>query len=169
MAHQEIYESSIYMEQPENTEAIEAAQTEFGQFLVSMMPVPWERIYFYDEGSDGHHLFWFAVKETGVICRLETFWKRYEMPEGNRLDRRNAVYERLFSGWTKDVAGKYPATESCNRADKSHSITHSAERRYCNETAAVFLSGIAAVIIESMISLLYKIDNINLLFKGGQI
>jgi hypothetical protein len=155
------------MENLENMEKIEAAQTELCQFLVSMMPVPWEKIYFYDESEINHNMYWFAVaeKETGVICRRETFWKRYdslpykemdtisklgdlmknlynaylerfgadhiwcmyyltidndlsfhvdlgyEMPEGNRLDRRNAVYQRFFGGWEKDVEGKYPATE----------------------------------------------------------
>ena len=32
------------MENLENMEKIEALQTELGQFLVSMMPVPWEKI-----------------------------------------------------------------------------------------------------------------------------
>ena len=155
------------MEQLENMEKIEAAQSELCQFLVSLMPVKWSKIYFYSESSVDHHMFWFALKEkeTGVICRQEIFWKRYdsvpykemdtirklgdymrdlfdaylekygedkvwclyyltinddytfhvdleyEMPEGNRVERRTAVYERFFGGWEKDVEGKYPSTE----------------------------------------------------------
>ena len=155
------------MEYLENMEKIEAAQTELCQVLVSMMPVKWSKIYFYSECSVNYNMIWFALKEkeTGVICRMERFWKRYdsvtykkmdavkklgvyindlfnaylekygedkiwclyyltinddytfhvdleyEMPEGNCLDRRNAVYQRFFGGWDKDVEGKYPATE----------------------------------------------------------
>ncbi len=66
------------MEQLENMEKIEALQTELGQFLVSMMPVPWEKICFFADAALGTVSEWFAFieKETGVICTQELYWKK---------------------------------------------------------------------------------------------
>lgn len=156
------------MEQLENTERIEALQTELGQFLVSMLPVPWEKICFYADAAPDTASEWFAFieKETGVICTQELFWKRfesyavektdavcklldltellynayverfgqekawrtmyytlqsdgavhidleYELPSGDMVERRNAVYRRFFNcERKKSPKGKYPATE----------------------------------------------------------
>ena len=156
------------MEKLENMETIEAAQTELGYFLVSMMPVPWEKICFFADAAPGTASEWFAFieKETGVICTQELFWKRfdnckvekmdaycklldlteslynayverfgqekawrtmyytlnsdgsiqidfeYELPPGNLVERRDAVYRRFFyCERKKSPKGKYPATE----------------------------------------------------------
>ena len=68
------------MEQLENMQEIEAAQTELGQFLVSMMPVPWEKICFYADAAPGTTSIWFALveSETKVICTSDFFFKRYD-------------------------------------------------------------------------------------------
>ncbi len=68
------------MEKLENMEAIEAAQTELGYFLVSMMPVPWKKICFYAKAARGFSSTWFAIieKETDVICCDDFFWNRYD-------------------------------------------------------------------------------------------
>ena len=68
------------METLENMEEIEALQTELGQFLVSMMPVPWKKICFYADAVPGSASSWFAFveQETDVICTQDFFWKRYE-------------------------------------------------------------------------------------------
>ena len=67
------------MEQLENMEKIEALQTELGQFLVSMMPVPWEKICFYADCAPGTSSIWFAIieRETNMIITSGPFWKRY--------------------------------------------------------------------------------------------
>ncbi len=76
------------MEQLENMERIEALQTELGQFLVSMMPVPWEKICFYADCVPGTASSWFAFieKETGVICTQDFFWDRYEQYPFEKMD-----------------------------------------------------------------------------------
>ena len=156
------------MESPENMEKIEAAQNELGQFLVSLMPVPWEKICFFADAAPGTVSEWFAFieKETGVICTQELFWKRYdsytfekmdviskllnltesiydayaerfgqekawqtmyyslqadgsvhidleyELPPGNLVERRDAVYRRFFNcERKKSPEGKYHATK----------------------------------------------------------
>ncbi len=156
------------MENLENIEKIEAAQTELCQFLVSMMPVPWDKICFYADAAPDTFSEWFAFieKGTGVICTQELFWKRfesyavektdavcklldltellynayverfgqekawrtmyytlqsdgavhidleYELPSGDMVERRNAVYRRFFNcERKKSPKGKYPATE----------------------------------------------------------
>ncbi len=68
------------MESLENMEEIEALQTELGQFLVSMMPVPWEKICFYAECAPGTSSIWYAIieRETNMIITSGPFWKRYE-------------------------------------------------------------------------------------------
>ena len=68
------------MEQPDNMQEIEAAQTALGQFLVSMMPVPWERICFYADCAPGTSSVWYAVveRETDMIITNGSFWRRYE-------------------------------------------------------------------------------------------
>ena len=64
----------------ENMEAIEAAQTELGQYLVGMMPVPWKKICFYARCVPGFAQTWFGMieSETGVICARDFFWNRYD-------------------------------------------------------------------------------------------
>ena len=76
------------MEQLENMKKIEALQTELGQFLVSMMPVPWTKICFYADCLPGTASSWFAFieKETGVICTQDFFWKRYDSYELAEMD-----------------------------------------------------------------------------------
>ena len=76
------------MEHLENMEKIEALQTELGQFLVSMMPVPWEKICFYADCMPGTASSWFAFieKETGVICTQDFFWDRYDSYELAEMD-----------------------------------------------------------------------------------
>ena len=68
------------MEQLENMEKIEALQSELGQYLVSMMPVPWEKICFYAECAPGTSSIWYAIieRETNMIITSGPFWKRYE-------------------------------------------------------------------------------------------
>ncbi|MBR3449146.1 MAG: DUF600 family protein [Oscillospiraceae bacterium] len=68
------------MELLDNMKAIEAAQTELGYFLVSMMPVPWKKICFYARCARGFAQTWFGLieAETGVICARDFFWKRYD-------------------------------------------------------------------------------------------
>ena len=68
------------MEYLENMEKIEAAQNELGQFLVSMMPVPWTKICFYADCAPGYAdtFFSFIEEETGVISTMDFFWKRYD-------------------------------------------------------------------------------------------
>lgn len=56
------------MGQLKNMEKIEAAQTELGQFLVSLMPVKWSKIYFYSESSVDHHMFWFLPQAVSSIA-----------------------------------------------------------------------------------------------------
>jgi len=76
------------MEQLENMEEIEALQTELGQFLVSMMPVPWEKICFYAKCESGTRTIWYAFeeKDTGAICTREFFWRRYEQYPTDKWD-----------------------------------------------------------------------------------
>ena len=59
---------------------IESIQTEVGQFLISMIPVPWEKICLYAECENGCASIWFGFKEekTNVICTQEFFWERYQ-------------------------------------------------------------------------------------------
>ena len=81
------------MEHFDNMEKIEAAQTEIGQFLVSMMPVPWKKICFYADCAPGYAETWFAMieKETDVICMADFFWDRYDNCPVKRMD----VFKRL--------------------------------------------------------------------------
>ena len=51
------------MEHLENMEKIEALQTELGQFLVSMIPVPWKKICFYAKAARGFSSTWFGFIE----------------------------------------------------------------------------------------------------------
>ena len=76
------------MEQIENMEKIEAAQTELSQFLVSMMPVPWTKICFYADCAPGYAEteFAFIEQETDVICHMDFFWDRYDSVPVKRMD-----------------------------------------------------------------------------------
>ena len=87
------------MEQLENMDKIEALQTELGQFLVSMIPVPWEKICFYAECAPGTSSFWFAMieKETDVICTMDFFWKRYESYPIEKTDAKFKIYDLIKS------------------------------------------------------------------------
>ena len=68
------------MENFENMEEIEALQTELGQFLISIIPVPWEKICFYADCLPGTSSIWYAMieHETNLIITSGPFWKRYE-------------------------------------------------------------------------------------------
>ena len=81
------------MEQLENMEEIEALQTELGQFLVSIIPVPWKKICFYVRCAQGYSETWFAFieKETDVICVQDFFWDRYQCD----LPKRMIVFKKF--------------------------------------------------------------------------
>ena len=92
------------MEQPDNMQEIEAAQTALGQFLVSMMPVPWEKICFYADAVPGSASSWFAFieKETGVICTQDFFWDRYEQYPFEKMDAYTSllkITKRLYHAY----------------------------------------------------------------------
>ena len=76
------------MENLENMEAIEAAQTELGYFLVSMMPVPWLKICLYAKCAPGYASVWYAFveEETGVVSVQDFFWDRYSSYPVDELD-----------------------------------------------------------------------------------
>lgn len=94
------------MENLENMEKIEALQTELGQFLVSMMPVPWEKICYYADAAPGTASEWFAFieKETSVICTQELFWKRYDSYKFEKMDvicKLLDLTESLYNAYVK--------------------------------------------------------------------
>ena len=94
------------MEQLENMENIEALQTELGQFLVSMIPVPWEKICFYAEVEPGRISTWFALieKETDMICTRDFFWKRYHQYPVQKREvsmQLSALTKALFEAYMK--------------------------------------------------------------------
>lgn len=68
------------MEQLENMEEIEALQTELGQFLADMIPVPWKKIRFFGSAASGTSTAWVALEEaeTDAVCTCGTFWNRYD-------------------------------------------------------------------------------------------
>ena len=76
------------MEYLENMGKIKALQTELGQYLSSIIPVPWEKICFYADCLPGTASSWFAFieKETGVICTQDFFWERYDSYELAEMD-----------------------------------------------------------------------------------
>ena len=87
------------MEQLENMEKIEAAQTELGQFLVSMMPVPWTKICFYADCAPGYAetFFAFVEAETGVISTMDFFWKRYDSYTVEQMEAYSKLAELALS------------------------------------------------------------------------
>ena len=92
------------MEQLENMEKIEAAQTELGQFLVSMMPVPWSKICFYAKAARGYSSNWFGFieEETDVICCDDFFWNRYDsypMEKWDSLDKLTDLVSELYNAY----------------------------------------------------------------------
>ena len=92
------------MEQLENMEKIEAAQTELGQFLVSMMPVPWTKICFYAKAARGFSSTWFGFieEETDVICCDDFFWNRYDsypMEKWDSLDKLTDLVSELYNAY----------------------------------------------------------------------
>ena len=101
------------MESLENLEKIEALQTELGQFLVSMMPVPWEKICFYAECAPGTSSIWYAIieRETNMIITSGPFWKRYE---SYRLSEEEAS-EKLLD-LALDLYNAYTAKFGSNKA-----------------------------------------------------
>lgn len=58
---------------------IENAQRELCEYLISIMPVEWNKICFHSECDIGYRSTWIAMveKNTGVICTQEFFWERY--------------------------------------------------------------------------------------------
>ena len=76
------------MENLENMDRIEAAQTELGQFLPSFVPVPWSKICLYAKCAPGYASVWyaFAEKETDVISVQDFFWDRYSFYPVDELD-----------------------------------------------------------------------------------
>ena len=76
------------MENLENMEEIEALQTELGQFLISIIPVPWKKICYYAEVEPGCISPWisFIEQETEVICTEDFFWERYDHYPVRRRD-----------------------------------------------------------------------------------
>ena len=101
------------MEQLEDMEKIEALQTELGQFLVSLMPVPWEKICFYAECAPGTSSIWYAIieRETNMIITSGPFWKRYE---SYRLSEEEAS-EKLLD-LALDLYNAYAAKFGPNKA-----------------------------------------------------
>ena len=92
------------MEQLENMEKIEAAQTELGKYLVSMMPVPWEKICFYARCAPGFAQTWFGMieSETGVICARDFFWNRfdnYQMSERDAMRTLPKLAQALYRAY----------------------------------------------------------------------
>ncbi len=92
------------MEKLENMEEIEALQTELGQFLVSMMPVPWEKLCFYAKCARGFSQTWFGFieSETGVICARDFFWKRYDsypIPKEDAIWKVPELSEALYNAY----------------------------------------------------------------------
>ena len=92
------------MENLENMEKIEAAQTELGQFLVSMMPVPWTKICFYAKAARGFSSTWFGFieEETDVICCDDFFWNRYDsypMEKWDSLDKLSDLVSELYNAY----------------------------------------------------------------------
>ena len=67
------------MEQIDNMEKIELAQKELCQYLISMIPVEWNKICYYSKCTTGSRTSWIALieKKTGRVCTQEAFWKRY--------------------------------------------------------------------------------------------
>lgn len=65
------------MEQFAETKEIRDAVADITDFLISIVPVPWERICFYAECVPGTANIWFAVAEegTGIVCT--EFRRRY--------------------------------------------------------------------------------------------
>ena len=82
------------MENLENMEEIEALQTELGQFLVSIIPVPWEKICFYSDALPGTASSWFAFVEqkTDVVCTQDFFWDRYDQYPLEKME----TYDKLL-------------------------------------------------------------------------
>ena len=92
------------MEQLDNMKAIEAAQTELGYFLVSMMPVPWKKICFYAKAArEFSSIYWgFIEKETGVICAMDFFWNRYDsypVKEWDAIKKLNKLVSALYNAY----------------------------------------------------------------------
>ena len=87
------------MESLENMEKIEAAQTELGQFLVSMMPVPWTKICLYAKAAPGFAQTWFGFieKETDVICARDFFFKRYDSYSMREIDVKRTLAKLVLS------------------------------------------------------------------------
>ena len=83
------------MDKPENMEEIEALQTELGQFLVSMMPVPWKKICFFAKCESGARTIWYAFeeKDTSAICTREFFWRRYAQYPTDKWDTTDKLME----------------------------------------------------------------------------
>ena len=67
---------------------IEHLQNELKDFLVSMIPVPWERIVFWAKYSkSGSSVrFGFKEKETGVVVPMDFFFDRYESYPIKKMD-----------------------------------------------------------------------------------
>ena len=67
---------------------IEKYQAELIEFLISIIPVPWEKICYYAECDKGTSSFWFGFieKETGIVSTYEFFFKRYSSYSHDKFD-----------------------------------------------------------------------------------
>lgn len=67
---------------------IENLQKELCEYLISMMPVKWEKICFYSKCTSGSRTTWIELleKETGAICTQASFWDRYNEYPCKKID-----------------------------------------------------------------------------------
>ncbi len=85
---------------------IENLQKELCEYLISMMPVKWEKICFYSKCTSGSRTTWIALleKETGAICTQESFWDRYNEYPCKKIDsyiRLGKLIEKLYNAYVE--------------------------------------------------------------------
>lgn len=92
------------MNKIKNMNAIENAQIELCQYLISMMPVEWSKICFYSECTTGSCSVWISLVEekTGQICTQESFWDRYNSYPYKKMEtyiKQSELIKKLFNAY----------------------------------------------------------------------
>ena len=80
------------------TQEIEQIQRELGLFMIDSMPVEWEKIWLYAEAEDGYCSFNYCFQEskTGLISKMDFFWKRYQNYPVTKRDFNHILSNHIF-------------------------------------------------------------------------
>ena len=86
---------------------IEQFQNELRDYLISMMPVPWKKIFLFAECNRGSATYWFCVleKETGIVITYESFFSRYDSYQYYKRDINHKLFlllDDLYQAYVKE-------------------------------------------------------------------